>query len=520
MAQDDFVGSYWPCHFFQQKHMEPALDSPAAVNGCRPTDCIVPVHSTYVGCFGAQSGPRPLRSRSTDEPSGPTMTWKGIIVTFNTPQLELKCSQHPILTYFCSFKGCTKMALPLQPGSHSPSQLKKNSGLMQGQMAAAADCCPSSGCPPSLLERVLTELDQTSLGRCAQVSRLWHQVVMQPLLWTKIHIDESNWEVRSKNLVDEIVKLPQLLFASANLTCLSLDHVEVCLVKCPNLRELRLIRCGMSLTTKSLNSLLAGCPSLSLLQIECKRLQYAVDLDCAPLLTKLVQRLSSLKVILISLARNLMSIICGPFFLAMLQSFRSSQPLYPKLLSSPLDKDDCLLESSELLGGFPAAAEPPARAGFWLAEACHTSEVIGTFCRADWAKLLPPRLWRLELEGHKIIQGTGLELMKSLACRSMMCAHVVDVLVSELLEELLIELNATCTEFECTSVAIAAFVTRRSGGSAAPVPIASGACGRALPCRPDRCSRQLTAASLSQHRQRLSVRLTQLASETRNSPIC
>ncbi|PAA50306.1 hypothetical protein BOX15_Mlig001195g2, partial [Macrostomum lignano] len=462
---------------------------------------------------------------------------------------------------------------------------------------AAADCCPIEWLPTELLERVLTELDQTSLGRCAQVSRLWHQVVMQPLLWTKIHIDGSNWEVRSKNLVDEIVKLPQLLFASANLTCLSLDHVEVCLVKslvtlagrrCPNLRELRLIRCGMSLTTKSLNSLLAGCPSLSLLQIECKRLQYAVDLDCAPLLTKLVQRLSSLKVYIDKFGEEFDEYYLRPFFghvaefpqlaslsiqiiefSAMLQLLarmpsltqlelnsslrlcgadlllpRSLPPLRHLSICCELDKDAAGIQ--ELLGGFPQLQSLQLELDS-AGRSLPTSEVIGILRilpanltdlrlrlyayaelndteEADWAKLLPPRLWRLELEGHKIIQGTGLELMKSLACRSTLAELKIDFCTDDLLRALLSQLPRlrslcitdcsrltrqawanlrdlqTSAAFQCDLHEFEAFgcdcsLCDEGVAALCTSPIARGL--RRLCLQPDRCSRQLTAASLA-----------------------
>uniref|UniRef100_A0A1I8F1N1 F-box domain-containing protein n=1 Tax=Macrostomum lignano TaxID=282301 RepID=A0A1I8F1N1_9PLAT len=42
--------------------------------------------------------------------------------------------------------------------------------------------------PVELLTQILSELDQTSLGRCAQLSRRWRQIVAQPWLWRRIRI--------------------------------------------------------------------------------------------------------------------------------------------------------------------------------------------------------------------------------------------------------------------------------------------------------------------------------------------
>uniref|UniRef100_A0A1I8HS43 F-box domain-containing protein n=1 Tax=Macrostomum lignano TaxID=282301 RepID=A0A1I8HS43_9PLAT len=142
--------------------------------------------------------------------------------------------------------------------------------------------------PEELLTQILSELDQTSLGRCAQLSRRWRRLATQPRLWRKIRIDGRtaeaelmerlrDWlggsvrEISACGLTAE-QRLPLLLAASASLTCLSLKDIgsEFLVTEagrsCPSLRELRLEDSGKVLSVESLSSLLDGCPRLSLLE--------------------------------------------------------------------------------------------------------------------------------------------------------------------------------------------------------------------------------------------------------------
>uniref|UniRef100_A0A1I8F2G2 F-box domain-containing protein n=1 Tax=Macrostomum lignano TaxID=282301 RepID=A0A1I8F2G2_9PLAT len=47
---------------------------------------------------------------------------------------------------------------------------------------------PSEQLPQALMIRILSELDQPSRMKCALVSRAWHELVMQPLVWRRLHL--------------------------------------------------------------------------------------------------------------------------------------------------------------------------------------------------------------------------------------------------------------------------------------------------------------------------------------------
>uniref|UniRef100_A0A1I8IKS3 F-box domain-containing protein n=1 Tax=Macrostomum lignano TaxID=282301 RepID=A0A1I8IKS3_9PLAT len=151
--------------------------------------------------------------------------------------------------------------------------------------------------PVELLTQILSELDQTSLGRCAQLSRRWRQIVAQPWLWRRIRIranpsvnpnliarltawlSASLLELRADRLI--ALELAPLLSKSKNLQKFTLekpqneaDHADrdrrpgpnplsVLGRCCPRLRSLRLHYSGWLFTEDAAKQLLAGCPSLA-----------------------------------------------------------------------------------------------------------------------------------------------------------------------------------------------------------------------------------------------------------------
>uniref|UniRef100_A0A1I8HCL7 F-box domain-containing protein n=1 Tax=Macrostomum lignano TaxID=282301 RepID=A0A1I8HCL7_9PLAT len=145
--------------------------------------------------------------------------------------------------------------------------------------------------PDELLTQILSELDQTSLGRCAQLSRRWRRLATQPRLWRKIHIGgyrcsldaelmarlgdwlgDSLQEISIKCLKSND-NLRELLVRAENLTSLSIHSAsESCcalryLGLCRNLKELRVSESCKLVTEDSLNLLLYSCPELSVLEV-------------------------------------------------------------------------------------------------------------------------------------------------------------------------------------------------------------------------------------------------------------
>uniref|UniRef100_A0A1I8HH27 F-box domain-containing protein n=1 Tax=Macrostomum lignano TaxID=282301 RepID=A0A1I8HH27_9PLAT len=205
----------------------------------------------------------------------------------------------------------------------SQVSLQQNNSMSLQPPPAAGSCSLISNIeqlPTELLTQILSELDQTSLGRCAQLSRFWLELTSQPQLWRKIRIDSrtadpelaqriGDWpggrvrEISAVRLTAEH-RLPLLLAASASLTSLSLKEMQGDLVlkeagrSCQNLRELRLECCNEMLSFDSVSGLLTSCPSLSLLQYTGSLSDLFAPSDehrVAPLFHSLVSRLSSLK---------------------------------------------------------------------------------------------------------------------------------------------------------------------------------------------------------------------------------
>ncbi|PAA57012.1 hypothetical protein BOX15_Mlig022843g1, partial [Macrostomum lignano] len=185
---------------------------------------------------------------------------------------------------------------------------------------------PSEQLPQALMIRILSELDQPSRMKCALVSRAWHELVMQPLVWRRLHLYYdclgkpgvasrlSRW--LSPTLVqvvsDGSIDLNIVLADCPRLQLLTLrsEHCEyyaegnplIAAVKgCPRLRCLRVLDCDSLLTPDTLSGLLTGCPRLDHLELDDERklfLSSTVFSDaaaCAQPFCKLLASLTSLR---------------------------------------------------------------------------------------------------------------------------------------------------------------------------------------------------------------------------------
>uniref|UniRef100_A0A1I8GB72 F-box domain-containing protein n=1 Tax=Macrostomum lignano TaxID=282301 RepID=A0A1I8GB72_9PLAT len=182
--------------------------------------------------------------------------------------------------------------------------------------------------PVELLTQILSELDQTSLGRCAQLSRRWRQIVAQPWLWRRIRIranpsvnpnliarltawlSASLLELRADRLI--ALELAPLLSKSKNLQKFTLekpqneaDHADrdrrpgpnplsVLGRCCPRLRSLRLHYSGWLFTEDAAKQLLAGCPSLAELDFREYSNFSTANSNLVSLLAGIIGRLTSL----------------------------------------------------------------------------------------------------------------------------------------------------------------------------------------------------------------------------------
>ncbi|PAA65204.1 hypothetical protein BOX15_Mlig030928g3, partial [Macrostomum lignano] len=201
---------------------------------------------------------------------------------------------------------------------------RPQSGSDSEQDSTSTSHCAIETLPEVLLTRILSELDQASRGRCAQLSRRLHRLATQPQLWRKIRIGfgtSSNVELTVsftsflRDVVREIdgysmtdpQKLPQVLAASVNLTSLGLFRVngDSALIavgrSCHSLQELSVSHCDNALSDDALSSLLTGCPRLSLMDILGKwfyrtmiPLYSLADSQNRQLLNQLVARLANL----------------------------------------------------------------------------------------------------------------------------------------------------------------------------------------------------------------------------------
>ncbi|PAA61999.1 hypothetical protein BOX15_Mlig022867g1 [Macrostomum lignano] len=122
------------------------------------------------------------------------------------------------------------------------------------QLEAFNHHCQLEQLPTELLTRILSELDQATLGRCAQLNKRWRQLTAQPLLW------RNSIRIRAQTIIDSPTPVNQLSYWTSFCSSASIQqlHFELCSLDAEyNRRSVQL-----------LNTFLSNSPCLQALTIQ------------------------------------------------------------------------------------------------------------------------------------------------------------------------------------------------------------------------------------------------------------